>query len=69
MGRKDGEIERERGLKVHVCSCTCDVLVLLPCQEGRGGEGKTVVVSISPQARASIAAKFGLSANEVNFYC
>ena len=67
MGRKDGEIERE-GIK-GTCSCTCDDLVLLPCQEGKGGEGKTVVVSISPQARASIAAKFGLSANEVNFYC
>ena len=34
-------------------------------QEGRGGEGKTVVVSLSPQARASIAAKFNLTAQEV----
>jgi iron only hydrogenase large subunit-like protein len=33
-------------------------------QEGRGGEGKVIVVSISPQVRASIAAKFNLTVQE-----
>jgi iron only hydrogenase large subunit-like protein len=38
-------------------------------QEGRGGEGKVIVVSISPQVRASIAAKFNLTVQEVHTSC
>ena len=56
-----------------VCRSVCPLVCLSVClstclsvwQEGRGGEGKVIVVSISPQARASIAAKFNLTVQQV----
>ena len=51
-------------LYTYTMSCNNDVLCFVPIQGDRN-DTKLVVVSLSPQSRASIAAHYHLSAEEV----